>query len=571
VIAGRIEQGNLDSHAGTRLKLIPLHEQIVGPVKPVLMLLMSAVGLILLIACANVASLLLMRSAARQKEVAIRAALGASSYRVIRQLLLESIVLSVVAGAAGLFVANWSMRAFLALLPDSQTTALPFLTTLRINPTMLSFSFVLSLLTGVVFGLAPALHSARVQLSDALRAGGRTSVAAEGHHLRSAFVVAQVALAVVLLVGAGLLAKSLLRLLDTSPGFDPQNVLTLTLTLPQGKYSEPDALGAAFDRIIERIESLPGVRTVGTVDKLPLQGGNTTRFFVEGDPIPPPGQEIEANVRVVDENYFNALGVPIVAGRSFAPQDNAKGPGIVIINKSAADRLFGGQNPIGRRLRYSSIQAAPDTIVGLVGDIRVTGLDEAIRPILYYAYRQNATAATNLVVRTNTDASAMAGQIRSELRSLEPEAAAFNIDTMSHLISDSPAAFMRRFPAMVIGLFATLALLLSSIGLYGVVSHSVRQQTQNIGVRMALGASGSDILKMVIREGLSLTLIGALFGTVAALGLMRLLQGLLFEVHANDGFTFATAAACVFGVALLACYVPARRATKVDPLIALRG
>ncbi|HEV7797720.1 MAG TPA: ABC transporter permease [Pyrinomonadaceae bacterium] len=570
VIASRIEQENKQSHAGTGLKLVPLQEQVVGQVKPILLVLLAAVGFVLLIACANVASLLLTRSLARQKEVAIRAALGASRWRVIRQLLTESLLLSLAGGAAGLLIAYWGVGALVAALPEAQLNALPFLKTLHLDAGLLAFSFGLSLLTGIVFGLAPALQSSRPDLNEVLKEGGRNTAGGAGHRLRSALVMTEIALAVVLLVGAGLMMKSLLRLLEANVGFNPQNVLTMTIVLPAGKYTDANRQVDFYDQLKERVQSLPGVSGAGTVDRLPLQGGNTTRFNVEGDPIPPPGQETEANLRVVNESYFQTLGVPLVAGRMFDERDKANAPGVVIIGKSAADRIFAGRNPIGRRLAYTGVQSPPVEIVGVVGDVKIGGLDDAIRPVLYYPFRQNAGVATNLVIRTNADPTALAASIRAETRNLEPDVAIFNVNAMERLIADSPAAFMRRFPALVISIFAGVALLLASVGIYGVVSYSVSQQTHYIGVRMALGARSSDILKMVLKQGLALALAGMALGVLAALGLMRLLRSLLFEVQTTDAGTFALVLGTLFVVTLFACYIPARRATKVDPLVALR-
>ena len=570
VIARRIEQENKDSHAGTGLKLVPLQEQVVGQVKPILMVLLAAVGFVLLIACANVASLLLTRSLSRQKEVAIRAALGASRWRVVRQLLTESVLLSLAGGAAGLIFAYWGVGALVAVLPDGQLNALPFLKTLRIDATILAFSFGLSLLTGMIFGLAPALQSSRLDLNEVLKEGGRHTSGGGRHRLRSAFVMTEIALAVVLLVGAGLMMKSLLRLLQVNLGFNPQNVLTMTVVLPAGKYSEDQRQVDFFDQLNERVRSLPGVNGVGTVNILPLQGGNTIRVNVEGDPVPPPGQETECNIRTVNESYFQTLGVPIIAGRMFDERDKADTTPVVIIGMSLADRVFAGRNPIGRQLVYAGVKAPPLQIVGVVGDVKITGLDEAIRPVLYYPHRQDAGLGTNVVVRTNSDPSPLAAAIRNEIRTLEPDVAIFNVNSMEALIRNSPAAFMRRFPALLISIFAGVALLLASIGIYGVVSYSVSQQTHYIGVRVALGAKASDILKMVLKQGLVLALAGMAVGVVAALALMRLLRSLLFEVQANDTATFVLVVGTLLVVALLACYFPARRATKVDPLVALR-
>lgn len=570
VIAGRIEREHNQSHAGTVLKFVPLQETVVGQVKPILMVLLAAVGLVLLIACANVASLLLTRSLARQKEVAIRAALGASRWRVMRQLLTESLLLSLAGGAAGLLIAYWGVGALVAALPDNQLNALPFLKTLHIDTSILLFSFALSLLTGIVFGLAPALQSTKLDLNEVLKEGGRNTAGGSGQRLRSALVMTEIALAVVLLVGAGLMMKSLLRLLESNIGFNPENVLTMTVALPAAKYSEASRQVSYYDELHERVLGLPGVSGAGTVNILPLQGGNTTRVHVEGDPVPPPGQELEANIRTIDETYFQTLGVPIIAGRAFDQRDKPNDPQVVIIGKSLADRVFAGRDPIGRRLIYAGIQAPPIQIVGVVGDVKIGGLDDAIRPVIYYPFRQNAGTGTNLVVRTNGDPTALAAAIRNEIRTLEPDVAIFNVRAMQELISTSPAAFMRRFPALLISIFAGVALLLASIGIYGVVSYSVSQQTHYIGVRMALGAQASDIMKMVLKQGLTLALAGMAFGVVAALGLTRLLRSLLYEVQTNDAATFALVLGTLFVVALLACYIPARRATKVDPLVALR-
>jgi predicted permease len=573
VIAKRIEQENAQSHAGTGLKLIPLQEQVVGQVRPILIVLLAAVGFVLLIACANVASLLLTRSLSRQKEVAIRAALGASRWRLIRQLLTESLLLSIAGGLAGLLIAYWGIHGLVAVLPDTQVNALPFLKSLHLDAGILLFSFGLSLLTGVVFGLAPALQSSHPDLNKVLKEGGRNSAGGgPGHRLRSSLVVTEIALAVVLLVGAGLMMKSLLRLLQSNIGFNPEKLLTLTVELPPAKYTEANRQVEFFDRLEERVAALPGVSGTGTVDVLPLQSGNTTRFTVEGDPVPPPGQEIEANIRVISESYFQTLGVPIIAGRMFDDRDTAttQGNGSVIIGKTAADKIFAGRDPVGRKLVYGSAQAPPDVIVGVIGDVKIGGLDEAIRPVLYFPFRRFPGSGTNLVVRTTGDPAALAASIRSESRALEPDVALFNVRPMEQIISDSPAAFMRRFPALLISIFAGVALLLAAIGIYGVVSYSVKQQTHYIGVRMALGAQTSDILKMVLRQGLLLAVAGMALGILAAFGLTRLLRSLLFEVQATDATTFALVVIALFVVALLACYIPARRATKVDPLVALR-
>ncbi|MCA1577508.1 MAG: ABC transporter permease [Acidobacteria bacterium] len=570
VIASRIEHEHNQSHAGTTMRIVPLQEEVIGAVRPILLVLLAAVGFVLLIACANVASLLLTRSLARQKEVAIRSALGASRWRVVRQLLTESIVLSLIGGAAGLLIAYWGVPALVSALPQNQLVAMPFLKTLSLDSSILVFSFALSLLTGLVFGLAPALQSSRLDLNEVLKEGGRNMSAGAGHRLRSAMVVTEIALAVVLLVGAGLMMKSLLRLLETDVGFNTDNLLTMTMVLPPAKFTQANQLVNFSDQIQERVRSLPGVSNAGTVDILPLNGGNTTRFYIDGDPVPPPGKEIEANMRFVSDTYFQTLGVPLLAGRMFDQRDTPDKPPVVLVGKTIADRLFAGRDPVGRRIRYNAIQADPIEIVGVVGNVKITGLDEAVKPVLYYPYRQNPGPNANIVVRTNGDPAALSASVRNEIRGLEPDAAILNVNTMDQMIAQTPASFMRRFPALLISIFAAVALLLASIGIYGVVSYSVSQQTHYIGVRMALGASPSDILRMVLKQGLVLAVAGVVIGIVAALGMMRLLRTLLFEVSTSDVATFATVAGALFVIALVACYLPARRATKVDPLVALR-
>ena len=569
-IAAHIEREHNQSHAGTGVTLVPLQEQAIGQVRPILLVLMAAVGFVLLIACANLASLLLTRSIARQKEIAIRAALGAQSLRLIRQLLAESTILALAGGAAGLLVASWGVDGLVAALPAAQLNALPFLRSLRIDTGILAFAFGLSLLTGVVFGLVPALQSSRVDLLATLKEGGRTGAGATRQRLRGALVVTEIALAVVLLVGAGLMMKSLLRLLQVDVGFNPQNVLTMTVSLPASKYSEPGLMVSFHDQLKERVAALPGVGGASVVNILPLIGGNTTRFAVEGDPPPPPGQEIEANFRVTGAGYFQALGIPLISGRFFDERDNADAPGVVAISKTVADRVFAGRDPIGQKLIYNSVNNPPDLIVGVVGDVKITGLDDAIKPVLYYPYPQNPSMTTNLVVRTNADPATLVSAIRNECRTLEPDVALFNVQTMEQMINDAPAAFLRRFPAFLIGVFAAVALVLATIGIYGVVSYSVTQQTHDIGVRMALGARAADILRMVLKQGLMLALLGLAIGVIAALGLTRLLRSLLYEVQTSDPGILLLVAGLLMFVALAACYFPARRATKVDPMTALR-
>ncbi len=569
-IAARIEAEHNQSHAGTGVILVPLQEQVVGQVRPILLVLLGAVGFVLLIACANLASLLLTRSIARQKEIAIRAALGAQARRLIRQLMTESVMLAVAGGAAGLLIASLGLDALVAALPDAQLNSLPFLKSLRIDPGILAFAFGLSLVTGVVFGLVPALQSSKVDLLGTLKEGGRSSTVGARQRFRGALVVTEIALAVVLLVGAGLMMKSLLRLLKVDVGFNPQNVLTMTVALPAAKYIEPNRRIIFQEQLKQRITALPGVEGASVVNILPLVGGNTTRFIVEGDPVPPPGQEIEANIRVTGAEYFQTLGIPLINGRFFDERDKAGAPGVVAINKTVADRVFAGRNPIGQRIKYAGINSEPDLVVGVVGDVKTTGLDELIKPVLYYPYQQSPSMTTNLVVRTTANPASLVNAIRNECRTLESDVAVFGVRTFEEMIYEAPAAFIRRFPAYLIGIFAVIALLLATVGIYGVVSYTVSQQTHDIGVRMALGARAEDILKMVLKQGFTLALSGLGLGVLGALALTRLLGSLLYEVQPADPMILLAVAGLLAAVALVACYIPARRATRVDPMIALR-
>jgi putative ABC transport system permease protein len=569
-ITARIAEEHKDSHAGTRLLLTPLREQVTGAIKPVLLALLAAVGFVLLMVCANLASLLLARSLARQKDMALRAALGATRGRIIRQLLTEAGLLSLLGGLGGLLIARWGLNALIAALPQNQLLAMPFFATLRLDTSILLFALALATLTGFAFGLAPALEASRLDLQEALKEGGHSTGGVARRRLRGALVVTEIALAVVLLAGAGLMMKSLLRLMRVNIGFDPANVLTMTVVLPTSKYTEAQRDIAYFQQLRESLAILPGIKGVGTVDILPLQPGNTTRFTVEGEPIPPPGQETNANYRVVSADYFSTLGVPLSQGRAFAESDQANAKQVGIINKSLADKLLGGRDPVGRQLKFPGFPNAKMEIVGVVGDVKVTQLDQATRPALYVPFTQNASIFANLVVRANGDAASLANAVRERCRALEPDVAIFNVQTMETLMAQTPAAFTRRFSAWLIGVFAIVALLLAAIGVYGVVSYAVSQQTREIGLRMALGAQPRDILRMALRQGLSLALVGMALGAVAALALTRWLNSLLYDVSARDPLTFALVIGALALVALAACWLPARRATKVDPLVALR-
>jgi putative ABC transport system permease protein len=567
-IGQRIEEQHNESHANTTIKLIPLQEQIVGSVKPVLFVLLGAVAFVLLIACANVANLLLARSTARQREIAIRVAIGASRSRLIRQFLTESLLLALIGGALGVVLAHWGVAALVAGIPDFQLNSMPYLRDLKIDSSIVLFTFGLSLVTGVIFGLIPALQASNPQLHATIKEGGQSSVGAGRRRLRNAIVVAEIALALVLLVGAGLMMKSLTNMLKISPGFQTENLLTFNVSLLAAKYQNDGQIVNMDAQMIERIESLPGVQGAGLVGSLPLMGGNTTRFYVEGKPQPAPGEETEANLRSVSANYFQTLGVPLLQGRYF--NDNDNNPNLVIINKTLADQVLPGEEAVGKRIIYPGITPQPVEIIGVIADEKVNALDAKQTGVVYEPFRQFPSTFSVFVVRTTTDPKRLSNSIREEIRQLDSEASIFGVRTMEEVIDSAPSTFMRRYPAFLTGIFATVALILASIGIYGVISYSVTQQTRDIGIRMALGAQTVDVLKMVVGQGMKLALAGVTLGLIAAFALTRLIESLLFGVSATDITTFAAISLLLTAIALLACYIPARRATKVDPMIALR-
>ena len=571
-IAQRIASDYSDSHAGTAILLRPLHQQFVGKVKPLLYTLFAAVGFVMLISCANVANLLLVRAGARQKELAIRAALGAGRLRILRQLLVESLLLALISGLLGLGLARWGVDALIAAIPVEQLYRMPYLRGLGIDNRILLFTVALSILTGVIFGLAPAWLAAKLDLQSVLKEGGRSIGGLTRTRIRNLLVVGELALAFVLLVGAGLMLKSLHRLLQVNPGFNPENLLTFNVRLPSTRFNDDQKAIAAFhQQFIERLESVPGVAGAGTVNVPPLRGGNTTRFYVAGQPKPAPGQEIESNLRDVSANYFTVMGVPLLKGRHFTSRDDVNAPSVIIVNQTLARRVFPNQEAVGQRLIFTA-EPQPYEIVGVVGDEKLNGLDAELTPVVYGPYLQDSSPSLSSVVavRTTGDSGAVTNSIRNECRALDPKITLFEFRTMKQIIANTPATFMRRYPALLIGLFAMLALVLAGVGIYGVISYSVSQQTREIGVRMALGARRWDVLRLVLLRGLLLGFTGVALGSVAAVALTRLMQSLLFGVSATDWITFGSVGALLFGVALLACAVPARRATRVDPLVALR-
>ena len=570
-LAQRLAAEYPDTNRGGDVRVVPLHEEIVGPVQPVLFALLGAVGMVLLIACVNVANLLLARAKTRQKEVAIRLALGATQWRLLRLVLTESVILSLCGGALGLVWARWGVNLIMARIPAQVMTQMPYLRGLSLNLGVLEFTLAISLLTGIVFGLVPAMQASRWDLQDSLKEGTRTAGGSAQRRLRNALVVSEIALSLVLLAGAGLLMKSLVRLLEVNPGFETQNLLAAEISAPDARYSDQQRNEIFLSQLLDRVGSIPGVRGAGLIDVTPLHGGGTTGFAVEGRPAPAPGEAPEANTRDVSPNYFSVMGIPLIRGRFFTDQDRSGSPLVLIVNKNLADKVFPGQDAIGHRFIFifDSHPTAAE-IVGVVGDEKLGSLDQRTTPVLYSSSFQTNDTELTLVVRANGDPANVTAAVRAEVASLDPNVLVNSAITLKTIIEDSPSVFMRRFPALLVGAFAGLAVLLSAIGIYGVLSYLVTQRTREIGVRMALGAQRSSILRLLLSEGMRLAALGIAIGLVAAAGATRLLATLLFGVLPTDPYVLLTVTGLIAVVTLAACSIPARRAMKVDPMVALR-
>jgi putative ABC transport system permease protein len=564
-VARRLEEAYPEENRGRGVEVVGLHEQTVEDVRPALLILLGAVGLILAIACANIANLLLARGASRQKEVALRTALGASRLRLLRQFLTETMLLALAGGAVGLLVAQWGVDALLALNPGD----LPSVEKVGIDARVLLFSLGLSALTGVVFGIAPALQLSKTDVTSGLKEGGRGGEGRERVRLRSAFVVSQVALSLVLLVGAGLLLNSFYRLLNTSPGFDPQNLLTMEYRLPRNRYAKGEQQWAFHREVVERVSHLPGVESAAVVRGLPFSGnGGALTYLVPGQTPPPPGQEQKALENAIDPNYLAATGLPLIRGRNFTYADGPDTPPVLLVNRTMAEKLWPGEDPLGKQLELPEVKVTAE-VVGVVGDAKQYDIAERQRPQMYTAYAQNPHIFGTLVVRAGgVEAMSLAESVKKAVWSVDPEQPVWKVRTVEFLLEQNVAG--RRFVLTLMACFAGLAMLLTALGLYGVISYTVAQRTHEIGVRVALGAQGRDVLRLVLSQGMKLVLVGLGVGLVGAFALTRYMESLLFGVAATDPLTFAGVALLLAAVALLACYVPARRATRVDPLIALR-
>jgi putative ABC transport system permease protein len=554
-----------ESNKDWRLRLVPMREYLVGDTRRPLYILLGAVGLVLLIACANVANLTLAQAAGRQKEVALRHALGANRVRLIRQLMTESALLSVTAGAIGLLLARWGTDLLMALAPETITRV----GEIELDNRVLGFTLLVSLLTALFFGLAPAFQSSRPDLNETLKEGGKGGGSSSRlGRARNALIVIEVALALVLLVSAGLLIKSFRRLQEVDPGFDPRNLLTMRLFLPMSKYAEPQQRQAFFEQVLRRIEALPGVRAVGTSTSIPTLGGGDTYFTIEGKPFPDPNRKVTAFNPMVSHDYLRAMKIPLIKGRHFTePETKEEKAKTVIINEAFARTYFADDEPLGKRLIIDMGEPWACEIVGVARDTTQFALDLGAFPLMYLPSIRAGDAA--IVVRTSGDPLALTASVRAAVREVDGDQPIADIRSLDQILSSM--AGEARFRTLLLGVFATVALLLSAIGIYGVIAYSVAHRTREIGIRIALGAQIRDVAGLVIWQGMKLALIGVGIGIAGALAVTRVLSSLLFNVSPTDPLTFIGVATLLALVALLACYVPARRATKVDPMIALRS
>ncbi|HEX6322257.1 MAG TPA: ABC transporter permease [Vicinamibacterales bacterium] len=563
-ISERLATEYPQNSAGESAEALLLHDQIVGPIRPMLLTLLAAVAVVVLIACANVANLLLVRASVREKEIAIRAAMGAGTRRLARQMLTESLVLAAAGGALGLLL------AYLAITPIQTLSAgsIPRAAEIALDARVLAFAFGLTLTTGVLFGLAPAWQASRAGLGAVLKEGGRSSSTSGGRWVRSALLVGEVALSLMLLVGAALLLRSFTNLTSVDPGFDADRVLAFQVALPPAAYPEDHNRAAFFDTLLGKLGASHGVEAVGMVQSLPISGGYVLSFEIQGRPPAQPGEEPSANFRSISPGYFRAMGIPLIRGRAFTERDTATSPMVAVIDEAFARRHFPNEDPIGRGLDIGNGTEGFYEIVGVVGDVRYEGLDTTADPSMYVPYKQDVFSSMWMLARTPGDPAAAAGAARQALREIDRGLPAYSMRPLAGVVDESVAE--RRFSMLLLGLFALVALFLAAVGLYGVVSYTVGQRTQEIGLRMAIGAAPSQVLRMVVGGGMKLAIIGVVVGIAASLALASLVASLLFGVTPFDPISYAATAAVLLAVAALACFVPARRAMRVDPIIALR-
>ncbi|HKQ05034.1 MAG TPA: ABC transporter permease [Blastocatellia bacterium] len=555
--------------ANHTVRLVPLHERITGQLRSALLIVFGAVGLVLLIACANVANLMLARATGRSREMAIRAALGASRWRTIRQLFTESLLIALVGGTVGVLLAAWGVRLLVSLSPADT----PRLNEIGLDLPVLAFTLAASLLTGILFGFAPVLFASRIDINETLKEGTR-SVSGGGarHHLRNGLVMAEVALALIVLVGAGLLVRSFMRLQAVDPGFNPDHLLTMRVGLIAPQYGKPGVRLQFLKALGPKLEAIPGVESVAIGTDLPIAGTNSSSNpTVEGRAPNKEGEELIAGMHMVSAGYFNALGIPLLKGREFNDRDNEDAPPVAVVNETMARTLWPDQDPIGKHFTFDSPKSPNfrwTEVVGLAADVKHDGLNVESGMHAYQPNLQNPWPFDTIALRSRLDDAALLAAAQQAIQTLDPNEPVFETRAMSKIMSEAVAE--RRLTLALSSLFAIVALLLAGIGIYGVIAYSVTQRTHEIGLRLALGAQRTDILRLVLKHGALLAVTGVGVGVAGALAATRLMQSLLFEVSATDPLTFLSIAVLIICVALLACYLPARRATKVDPMVALR-
>ena len=565
-IAGRLEEQYPDHHKGWTVKVFPLQDEVVRNVRPALLLLLAAVAFVLLIACANVSNLLLARAAARQKEMAVRLALGASRARLLRLLLTESLLLALAGGAVGLALAYLAMRAFISFSPAN----VPRTNEIHLDGMALLFTFGITLLTGVAFGLLPALQVSKPNVHTTLKEGGRqTGNVGSRPRTRRLLVIAEVALSLLLLIGAGLMIRTFISFLRVNPGFRTDNLLTMKLALPNKKYPKPQLQIAFYQQVIDRVRALPGVQGVGAVSDLPLAEGGVFSFIIEGRASASTADDPVAVWRAINPDYFRTMNMRLRRGREFTEHDQPGALEVIVINETMAATFWPGEDPIGKRIQIYDLEPMPwREIVGVVNDTKEAGLGAPTRPEVYVPFLQRPRAAMTLIAHTTAEPEQLAAPMRAAVQAVDPDQPVYRVSTMEQFFSAEVA--VPRATMFLMGTLAVAALLLAAVGIYGVMAHAVTQQTHEIGIRTALGATQRDVLRLVVGQGMTLTLIGVVIGLVGAFALTRLMTSLLFGVSATDPVTFTVIALLLTGVALFACYIPARRATKVDPLTALR-
>jgi len=565
-VAAQLKQESPDTNSGAAALVIPLQADLSADIRPALLILLAAVAFVLLIACANVANLLLVRSTARGKEIAVRLALGAGKSRILRQLLTESLLLSLAGGAAGLLVANWTRQLLLALSP----TTLPQLNIIETDGRVLLFTFLISVATGVLFGLSPAFRITGLSLSTTLHGASRSSTSGKStQRLRNLLVVAEIAISLVLLVGAGLTIRSFLALHGVNLGFRSDHTLTVRITIPKDKYAKDEQVVSFYDTVLQHVRSTPGIEDAGLISYLPLTGDSFDNSFdVVGRPPRPPSDRAYAQVRIVDPQYFQVLGISLLSGRGITDHDRLGSARSVVISQSLAKRFFPATNPVGQRLLvYMGENQSPWEVVGIVTDVR-SDIDASPEPTIYFPYAQIPYRYMVLAVRTHTDPHSILDTIRSTVSSIDPDEPVYQVQTLTELVDTSLVPW--RFSMTLLSVFAAIALVLAAAGIYGVMAFLVVQRTHEVGVRMALGAQRRDVLQLIVGQGAKLAFAGLLAGVLASLWLTRLMSGLLFGVSVNDPFTFFAVALLLASVALAASFIPAQRATKIEPTVALR-